>query len=737
MGQPPCVRRPRSLRAGLCLLLLAASVSVRAEEEAAAERVVVQADRLPNAESAAPFTVHVIDAADLRRAPQLRLDDILRAQVPGFSLFRRNSSRAANPTTQGVTLRSFGPSGAGRTLVLLDGIPLNDPFAGYVLWSQVPPASLQSVLVQPGGGAGLFGNAALAGTIFLVTDPLQETTAAAEGAVGNRETYEGSIEAAWVRQPIALGIFAEGFSTNGYAVVPANRRGPVDTKAGSESSLVRLGAEWQIGVDTALRLQGRHFDDERGNGTRYTRNDTRGEDVSAVLTQKFPTQSSEVQVSAYGQHRRYRSTFSSINAARSVETPALDQFNVPADAAGGSAVWSMAAGEHRLILGGDARWVEGETNEAFLWNGSAFTRLREAGGAQIFAGAFAEDTWTLSPQTTIVGGLRYDHWKLFDGFRRETVRATGNRLTNADFADRAGNEINGRLGVRVQATQALALRGAFYSGFRVPTLNELYRPFRVGNDVTEANPALAPEHLLGGELALEWQASSTFRISGTGFLNRLEDAVGNVTIGLGPGTFNPGGFIPAGGVLRQRQNVDLVVAPGFETTAEWQLLPTLRWRGSYLFTHPTIERAADPALRGKLLAQTPEHVFTSGLEWEPTPKWRAGVQLRYSARQFEDDQNARVLAPFATVDAAIALRFFGASHGFRSRRKFIRSRDRKRKIRRRSYFAGGATAGFAVDALPVVRQARPHGPSPTFTRVISWRALTSITETSLEAPLAV
>ncbi len=392
MGKPPRARRFRCVMVASWFLLAAASLPTWAAEEATVERVVVQADRLPDAESAAPFSAHVIDAEELRRAPQLRLDDILRAQVPGFSLFRRNSSRAANPTTQGVTLRSFGPSGAGRTLVLLDGIPLNDPFAGYVLWSQVPPASLASVLVQPGGGAGLFGNAALAGTIFLVTRPLQETTTATEGSIGNDETYEGSIEATWVRQPFAVGIFAEGFSTDGYAVIPANRRGPVDTKANSESSLVSLRAEWQIGVDTSLRLQGRHFEDERGNGTRFTRNDTRGEDLSAVLTQNS-AQRGELQVTAYGQHRRFRSTFSSINAARTVETPALDQFDVPADAAGGSAVWSMAAGEHRLVLGGDARWVEGETNEAFLWNGSAFTRLREAGGEQIFAGAFVEDTW--------------------------------------------------------------------------------------------------------------------------------------------------------------------------------------------------------------------------------------------------------------------------------------------------------------------------------------------------------
>ncbi|MEO5722012.1 MAG: TonB-dependent receptor [Chthoniobacterales bacterium] len=617
-------------------------------QEAVVDRIVVEDNRLPDAESAAPFSIHVIDAEELRRAPQSRLDDILRARVPGFSLFRRNSSRTANPTTQGVTLRNFAPSGAGRTLVLLDGIPLNDPFAGYVLWNQVPPAAVSSILVQPGGGAGVFGNAALAGTVFLVTNPLSTTSASLEGTVGNQDTHETSVAGTIVQQPVALAFFAEWFSTGGYPVIAADRRGPVDTNARSDSSLLSAQSEWQLGPETTLRLQARRFEDERGNGTRLTNNATTGEDVSAVLTQKFPAQQSELQLSAYGQRRRFRSTFSSVNAVRTIETPALDQFRVPAEAVGGSAVWSRAAGDHRLVLGGDARSVEGETHEAFFWDGTTFRRRRDAGGAQIFAGVFAEDTWSVTSNTTIVGGLRYDHWELFDGFRREKERATGAVLTNTCFLDRDGDEINGRLGARVQANEAFSVRSAFYSGFRVPTLNELYRPFRVGNDVTEANAALKPEHLLGGELAVEWQATPTFRISGTGFLNRLENAVSNVTIGVGPGP---------GGVLRQRQNVDLVLAPGLEATAEWQPLPEVRVRGSYLFTQPTIERAADPALIGKLLAQTPEHVFTGGVEWTPAARWFLSAQVRASDRQFEDDQNSRVLAAFATVDAAVRYEF--------------------------------------------------------------------------------
>lgn len=179
----------------------------------------------------------------------------------------------------------------------------------------------------------------------------------------------------------------------------------------------------------------------------------------------------------------------------------------------------------------------------------------------------------------------------------------------------------------------------------------------MGNNVTEANPGLKPEQSLGAEAGIDWQAAETLRISGTAFLNRLEDAVGNVTIGEGPGTFNPGGFIPAGGTLQQRQNIPVVVAPGFEATATWQVFSTLALKASYLFTHPTVEEAADSSLEGKLLAQTPENVFTGAIEWTPRPKWTLTADLRYTDRQFDDDQNTRVLAPFTTCDAAIIYEF--------------------------------------------------------------------------------
>ncbi|MEP6956743.1 MAG: TonB-dependent receptor, partial [Chthoniobacterales bacterium] len=386
--------------------------------------------------------------------------------------------------------------------------------------------------------------------------------------------------------------------------------------------------------------------------------DTSGSDASAVWETRFPELEAELRLSAYGQWRKFRSTFTSVNAARDFETPALDQFHVPATAAGGSAVWSMAwSAQHSLTLGADTRWVTGETNEQFRYLDGEFTRLRRAGGQQLFVGSFAEETWLVSHAVTVVGSARLDHWQLFDASRAESERATGVATLATEFADRRGYSLNGRLGASVNLSRSVLFRAAGYTGFRVPTLNELYRPFRVGNVVTEANPELKPERLLGGEAALEWRPLTSLRLTGTVFYNRLEDAIGNITLGFGPGTFDPGGFIPAGGVLRQRRNVDLVTAPGAELTASWQVCTALRLRTSYLFTEPTIAEASEASLRGNLLAQTPEHLVTAGLELSPTAKSFLTVQGHASGRQFEDDQNTTELAPFFVVDAAAGYEF--------------------------------------------------------------------------------
>ena len=96
-----------------------------------------------------PAATTVVTSAELLTSGGGALDDTLRS-TPGFSLFRRSSSRVANPTTQGVTLRGVSGSGASRTLVLADGVPLNDVFGSWVYWNRIPQMAVERVEVVRG-----------------------------------------------------------------------------------------------------------------------------------------------------------------------------------------------------------------------------------------------------------------------------------------------------------------------------------------------------------------------------------------------------------------------------------------------------------------------------------------------------------------------------------------------------------------------------------------------------------
>lgn len=646
------------LPAGLLVLPLPSTAAEPVPGSEVLPPVVVTAERLPEDLEKTPFSVTVVDREKLEHSPSARLDDLLRMEIPGFSLFRRSSSRVAHPTTQGVSLRNFGPNGAGRTLVLLDGAPLNDPFSGTVPWQRLSPDFLERVFVTRGGGAGLFGNAALGGTIQMESRELASHFLEAGLEGGNRDSWSQSLQGAWIQDAVKLSGSAQHLETGGYPVVGADQRGPVDQSADSSMNVFQGKLTWRAEEHTRLEFSASAFEEDRNNGTPLTNNRTEGQDFAAALIQTFPDQQAELKVQAWYQNREFSSTFSSVNPERTLETPALDQFHVPAVSAGGSAVWSQRIGEdHRLLAGFDYRWVRGETNERFRYMEGEFTRRREAGGEQAFAGGFIEDTWDLTDRVTLVAGGRLDYVRQFDGRRRESDLQSGAQLLSLDYADDDSLEPNGRLGLSARLTDSLKARGSVSTAFRQPTLNEFYRPFRVGNEITEANAQLSAEHLTVLEAGLDWTPEETITLSLTGFANRLRDAVGNVTLGEGPGTFDPGGFVPAGGVLRQRRNIDRIEVLGLETSLRWDLAPEWSLGLDYIFSQAEVRQfRQQPDLVGKRLEQSPEHVATAFVRWRPTEHWALTLQGRFTGRQFEDDQNTLQLASCLTVDAGIDYR---------------------------------------------------------------------------------
>src|SRR5271168_1710478 len=290
------------------------------------EQVVVTATRMPERLGDVAGSSVTLSSDELDATPALAVDDKLK-QIPGFSLFRRTGSRWANPTSQGVSLSGLGASGASRALVLEDGVPLNDPFGGWIQWPMIPEQALARVEVVPRGASSLYGGDALGGVIQFFTKQPEEPSLSLEAAYGNQNTPDLSLWAGGRSGKWDSSVSVDLFHTDGYILVPAADRGAVDTPANSEDAAVSLTIGRQLNGRTRIFGRGSFFAESRDNGTPVQTNDTQiatgvlGLDAGVGATGTFS-------VRLYGDAQSYDQNFSSIAADRNSES-LTDKQHVP------------------------------------------------------------------------------------------------------------------------------------------------------------------------------------------------------------------------------------------------------------------------------------------------------------------------------------------------------------------------------------------------------------------------
>lgn len=481
---------------------------------------------------------------------------------------------------------------------------------------------------------------------------LEDKTLHADIRYGSKKSVAGS---GAFEAETAIGTFsgsAHFSDSDGSFLIGDTQRGAADRRTARSNEGLRLAWAYAAKSGTVWTLAANAASDTFVNGSEVAgaETDTYGVSLSAVNTESGPGPTWETHL--YAQRKEFQNVFAAFDSTRSTVRPVLDQFDVPVTGLGANALlrWPDVAGW--IIEGGaDIRFSDGETNERFRNLGAGFTRERQAGGEQLIAGSFIEGTKKVSPSTLITFGARADYWDQSNGMRKESNLENGSVLVDRHFVDRNGVSVNGRAGLQSDITSSLGVRASIYSGFRVPTLNELYRPFRVGNDITEANETLVNERLVGAEASLEW-THENISAQATVFRNDLFDPVLNTTVTTVPG-FNPefGVFIPNGGSLRQRRNVDRVETWGLEFDAAIQVTERLEIRGGYLFSNPEIASSSiSPSIEGNRLAQVAKHQASLGVSVQPSERLHLSADVFLSSDQFEDDLNSRVLDGAVTAN---------------------------------------------------------------------------------------
>ena len=613
--------------------------------KAEAPDIIVTGRALPEAKGDAVYSSVTISRERLERVVSGRAEDVLR-DVAGLQQFRRSDSRSANATAQGVTLRGLGGNASSRALVLLDGVPQSDPFGGSITFPALNLARIGAITVTRGGGSGVAGPGALGGTIALSSIGPDINGVGAKIAYGSRDAVEaGAVVGGRLGAGYAF-LAADYARGDGFIPIIQSQRGPADRAAQYKQASLAARAVIPIGA-AELQANISAFTDRRDRGLAFTRNGSDGADASLRLVSAGRWQWEAL---AYVQLRAFKNQASSVNAARTLSTQTLDQFNIPSTGIGARFELRPPLSERvELRLGGDVRRVSGETREFFSYVAGLPTRRRLGGGESDTVGTFVEASATLGA-LTLTGGGRIDLYTIRDGHLLENTLGSGDSLRADRFPTRHGSEPTARAGLAYRVAPTFSLRSAAYLGWRLPTLNELYRPFRIGADATAANAALAPERVRGVEAGAVWQPSEKAKLSATLFTNRLENAIANVTLGRGPGIFPGVGVIGAGGVFRQRQNLGAIRSNGIEldtqiSKGDWRL------QASYAYTDAKVRSSGIAAPLNRLRpAQVARHSASVTLGWQ----WISAT-ARYVGRQFEDDQNLRALQSAITLDAVAAI----------------------------------------------------------------------------------
>jgi outer membrane receptor protein involved in Fe transport len=567
-----------------------------------------------------PESASVLTSAALANTAAGAVDDALRL-TPGFSLFRRSSSRVANPSTQGVTLRGLSGSGASRSLVLADGLPLNDPFGSWVYWNRIPQAAIDRIEVVRGATGDLYGADALGGVIQIFThDPnhtrLRASVEGASHATGRVSVFTGGRERGWT-----VSAAGELTRTDGVYVVAEDERGRADVAAWSDYQTAFVG----LGYDTGgwrVSARGSVFREARGNGTPLQVNDTDWRQLSGEAAGSAG--GGAWLVRAAGVTQDYFNAFSAVSADRHSERLTSDQ-RIATTFAHVGGQWMHGWGDHFLLFGAEARRVRSTMDERRYSFTSAVSGPFVSGGDELSGSIFTRASFAASASVTVAAGVRADFW-------HSEPRDSALPRHDVSF-------LSPRASVSWALRDGLTLRASIYHANRTPTLNELHRGFRVGNTVTNPNPLLDPERLRGVE-GSALIASGRLSTRVTGFWNRLDKAVANITLVATPAL-----------ITREKQNADRVRAAGVEAEADLRVNARLTVSGSVAITASHFSHTPkQPEIEGNRVPQVPRYQIGLTGTWVDPRLITISAQMRIAGLQYDDDRNELPLDAFGVID---------------------------------------------------------------------------------------
>lgn len=598
------------------------------------EDVVVSATRGPRSVTDVPVSVTVLPQEQLRATPAHTLDDVLR-DVPGINLPGSNSTLVI-PTLNAFSMRGVG---GNRALVMLDSAPVNDPWSGDINWSRIPRSTIDRVEVARGGGASLFGNYAMSGTVGVLSVPADTRSLWADASYGS---YATSRVDALVTEPlsdsIGVGVNADTFDSDGFQRYQGVR-GPIDIPFWSRNRLFGGRIDGNAGGNGTFFVRGNYFDTHISQGSPLAHDEKDGFEGGGGVQFK-DTLGGDLSAQIFALHQEFDTDNSGLFPSQSRDREFLSNSHVTtSQRVGGSLQWSrhFSATVPFVTAGIDVTQVVGEDRIATFNSSGVNTANDRAGGRQDFAGIFAEGDFFPAPRFEILVSARLDLWRNSNGHDYSDA------APDAVYPSRSLSQFDPRISLREDLGRGWAVRGAAYRSFGAPTLDVLYEKLSSKTSITLPNPDLKPETLVGAEAGLEY-AGGPLSAQLNVFENRVKDGITAVSIATTPVR------------TRRRENVGETRSRGIELFgnasigARWLLLAGYTFTDARVLDNPT-----DPTLVGHRVEKIPQNAVTGGVTYTASRGWMVSLRGRYFSKAYQDVTSLMRLDPGAVFDALVAV----------------------------------------------------------------------------------
>lgn len=564
-----------------------------------------------------PQSVSVLTSEQIEGTAAKTLDDVLR-RIPSVDL-PLASAYQLHPTSLNVSMRGLGGI---RALVLLDGVPLNDPFFAYIQWNQVPLETVDRVEVVRGGGATLWGNYAMGGVINILTRPITSSGIVAEGAGGNYGTYRFDGHAAYAGSGYGIGLDAGVNHTDGYVQAAPGYRGAVTVPTSFTAYTVAGAGNVDITPTLTARARISYFNNDQRLFTRLATNSQRTWRYTGSLTQKLGANGS-LALTLFHDNSRFITYNTGVPEGADPRDAEYVQniHRTPEKDYGASLIWTEAfTGVLReLSVGADYHGIRGTDFGSIFDETGAQVRTDIGSGRQRFLGGFVQADLRPVDALEILLSVRYQDFYNYDGADL-TPGGLGEAVPN-----RHDTDIDPRLSVRYSLGSRFAVRAAAYRAFRAPTLDNLYRAFAIPGGIYYGNPTLKPETLEGAEFGVDYQ-DGPLRFQATAFANRLKDVL--TTRNLTEEELPPGFFFGGRQINAARARIR-----GVEAELNWRIVPSLNATLAYTYADSVItENPEDPASIGVQQASVPKHRFSAGADWTGPHGITVSPRVRYVSR---------------------------------------------------------------------------------------------------------